>query len=407
MIKQILPTTVKNKIKTRIMQIFHLVPARDLEIANCVIENGLDNYLKYNFLDEKQRILEHLDLLELSPYVYKYASSRTAPVLYASIYSCMLKAIYGELDDLTTKEKRSWADYFDSFQSKDDGYFRDPLLEGKEFEGDCGWGDGWGIQHLAGHIIIAYGRLGFKPKYKFIFLEKYYDLVYLENWLNQLFEEKPMWGASNYIMNVCTLLQYSRDFMYDKKAHESIQFILNWLSNLQNPETGMWHKGKLNSYKELSDAIRGAYHYFPLYIYEKKPIKYQEKVVDHILKSQNSWGGFEDEMKPSGACEDIDALDPLIRFTLNTNYRKGEVDLAIRKCLVWIFSNKTKDGGFSFMSKTPHEYGNHILTSSNKDEGNLFASWFRTLALAYALEYLEIENKFNIGWFPGYELKIR
>lgn len=395
----------KEKIKRKLMEKLYAVPSRSLNIANNIIINGISNTVSYNYIRNRTQTLDYINSLNVTPYSYKYAKSCKQPTIYASIYVCMTYGLYGEIDKLSEPKKLEWADYFDSFQCED-GYFRDPALASEEFEGDCGWGDGWGIRHLAGHIIIAYARLGYTPKIPFLFLKPYYDTAFLNNWLNGLFATKDMWSASNHIMNMVTLMQYARDYMKDDKANPYIQYILDWLEEKQNPETGMWHNVPINSERALHTAIRGAYHYYPLFIYENRPIPYQEKVIDHILKSQNSWGGFEEELTPSGACEDIDALDPLIRFTLNTQHRKEEVDLAVKRAMYWVMTNWNRDGGFTFMPLTPHEYGSHPLTSSLTGESNLFASWFRTLCLAYMVKYLGIDNQFDIQKFPGYELPL-
>ena len=406
MIKKLIPHSLKEKLKDKIMISLHLLPARQVELTNSIISQGIKNFLEYDYIKMRNETLAYVEKLEVKPFIYKYSQSNSFHTLYSSIYACLIKGMYGELDKLDEQKKKEWAQYFDSFQSPEDGYFRDPVLKCEEFEGDCGWGDGWGIRHLAGHILIAYARLGHTPKYKFSFLKDYYNVDYLSTWLEKLFIEKDMWSASNYIMNITTLLQYSRDYMDDRKANHAIEFILSWLKKKQNQSTGMWHNGVLNSYKELSNAIRGAYHYYPLFIYDNWEIEGKEKVIDLILSSQNSWGGFEKEQTPSGACEDIDALDPLIRFTLDTNYRVDEVKFAVNKSLIWILSNKNEDGGFSFMPKTPHEYGNHPVTSSLRDESNLFATWFRTLTLAYVCQFLDLNNNYDIKIYPGYEINL-
>lgn len=406
MINLLLPETIKEGIKTRIKAKLNLVPVRTLDISNRVIKVGISNYLTLSYENMKGDTLNYTNSLNTSDYAFKFAQSRDQPTLYASVYACMLKGMYGELDLMTKTGKRKWADYFDSFQTED-GYFRDPALAGEEFESDVHWGDGWGIRHLAGHIIIAYARLGYTPNYKFGFLEQYYTADYIEKWLDELFATKNMWTASNYIMNIITLMQYSRDYMYDTKADGAIQFTLDWLEKKQNPATGLWHNELLKTEKDLHAAIRGAYHYFPLFIYENREINYKERIIDNILKSQNSWGGFDEELHPSGACEDIDALDPLIRFTLQTNYRKDEVDVAVKRALYWVMANLNDDGGFTFMPVTPHEYGGHPLTSSLKGESNLMATWFRTLCLAYMMKYLNIDNNFDIQRIPGYELPLQ
>ena len=406
MIKKIIPSILKDKAKNKIRSTLHLVPIRYLQLANIIISKGITNMISFSYDELKTKTLQYVESLKIDDFSYKYAYSRNSPTLYASIYACMLYGLHGEIDNFSDEKKKNWADYFNSFQSEEDGYFRDPLLKGEEFEGDIHWGDGWGIRHLAAHIIIAYTRLGYTPKYPFYFLNDYYNTSYLKKWLNGLFDTKGMWSASNYIMNIVTLMQYSRDYMDDKKADNAIQFILNWLKEKQNEDTGLWHNKKTESLAELNNAIRGAYHYFPLFIYENIDIKHKEKIIDNILKTQNNWGGFEEENTPSGACEDIDAIDPLIRFTKDTSYRKEEVDIALKQALVWVLTNYNKDGGFTYMPLTPHEYGAHTLTSSLAEESNLMATWFRTLCLAYMTDYLGIPNSFDIKRFPGYEIPL-
>lgn len=406
MITQLIPFSFKESLKGRLMSTLHAVPARQLDMANRVAKVGIPQVVGFDFFNFKNEILEYTKSLNTETYAFKYAFSRERTTLYASIYACMIYGLLEEIGKFSIKEKRDWANYFDSFQNEKDGLFYDPALAGEAYEGNSNWNEGWGKKHLAGHIIIAYIRLGFRPKYNFKFLEDYYKTDQVEKWLIQLFQTKNMWTASNYIMNLVTIMQYSRDYMEDQKADSTIAYILEWLTKKQDCTTGLWHNHIPKTLQELNNAIRGAYHYYPLYIYDEKEIKYQDKVIDQILKTQNTWGGFDEENHPSGACEDIDALDPLIRFCLNTNYRTIDVTLAVQKALYWVLSNRNSDGGFSFMPLTPHEYGAHNVTTSLASESNLMATWFRTLCLAYMLKYLKIPNQFDIIKAPGYELPI-
>jgi len=77
-----------------------------------------------------------------------------------------------ELSKYTSEEKRQWVDYFDSFQSSEDGLFYDQTVRNGIYD-DTDW---WGARHLALHLISAYTMLDASPKYPFKFLERYYDL---------------------------------------------------------------------------------------------------------------------------------------------------------------------------------------------------------------------------------------
>ena len=168
----------------------------------------------------------------------------------------------------------------------------------------------------------------------------------------------------------------------------------------------MWHDYTIRGYPELGDAIRGAYHFYPLFVYEGKAVSHREKTIDWILKSQNSWGGFEKEKCPSGACEDIDALEPLMRFVSQTAHRREEAEIAVKRALVWVLAHRRADGGYESLIENGCHYGAHPQTSSKPRESNLFATWFRTLCLAYMTQFLKMPNNFDIRRFPGYEISL-
>jgi hypothetical protein len=168
----------------------------------------------------------------------------------------------------------------------------------------------------------------------------------------------------------------------------------------------MWHQYTINGYPEIGDAIRGAYHFYPLFIYENEPLKHPEAIIDTILSSQNSWGGFNPQEMPSGACEDIDAIEPLIRAALQSGHRRIDVNNALKRAIVWMLSCRHQRGGYQSLPENGCPYGGHRLTTSHPREGNLFATWFRSLCLAYIVEFLELENSYQLGFYPGYELAL-
>lgn len=405
-LNRLVPTGMKQYAKKRLLNALSAEPEIVSRIATRVTKTGVANYFDWDYQAERLRILHYVEQRRKGEFEYTFSVSSTKPTLYASIYACMLKGLHGELPNLPENERKGWLDYYNNFQSEPDGLFRDPALAGDEFEGDGLWGDGWGIRHLAAQIIIAYARLGAVPRYPFKFLEPYYNEAYLNAWLERFDFSRNVWSASNYIMNLYTLLEYARDYMKEMRAAKPIEQIYGWLADRQSPITGMWHRYKIEGYPLLGDAIRGAYHFYPLYTYERKPIPYWEQAIDWILKSQNSWGAFEEERRPSGACEDIDALEPLIRFVARTGYRKAETDLAVQRALVWLLANRHPDGGYESLMENGCHYGNHPETSSRPRESNLFATWFRTLNLAYITAYLKMANGFNVGRFPGYEMPV-
>jgi hypothetical protein len=260
--------------------------------------------------------------------------------------------------------------------------------------------DWWGARHLSLHIVICLNYLGCKPKYEFNYIKKYYDKSELKKYLNTLeFEDIKMTDSDNAIMNLGCLLQYQRDFFCDSNAGESLDTLIFELEKRINPKWGSWGYGSDNDMQYLSRAQQFAYHLYPMWLYDNRPIKYIKELIDLTLLTQTKLGGFGSQLN-SSACEDIDAIFLLVKLSKITDYRKADIYQALEKAFIWVFTNQNNDSGFVFRRNEPFVYG-HELTSSQKNESHLFATWFRTLSIAYMADYFQLKNNFNIGRCPG------
>lgn len=399
---------MKQKIKKILREKLHFVDKQPYEILEAVVAKGIDGYLAFDYTKFREEIVEYMSKMQVAPYEYKYAGSRNAPCLYASIYAVMLEGLLGILKNRSKEDLKGWADYFNSFQNSEDGIFYDPALEGPSYEHIGCWNEGWGKHHLMGHIIIAFARLGYTPKYRLKYLEKFYDTEYLLNWVNQFDFSKGVWTSSNYFMNLYSVMEYARDYMLEKQADASIKLMAEWLLEKQNSETGMWHTKPFDSLSQVEklNVVRGAYHFYPLFEYENIEVPFADRIVESILPLQNRWGGWTIETGNSGACEDIDAIDPLLRYAKEVPTRSKEIKATIKKSIIWQMACRNDDKGFSFYVRGQQDYGNHPLTTSLRDESSMFATWFRILCLSYEMQYLQIPNEFEVGKYPGYEIKI-
>lgn len=388
------------------MQKLHAVESQQYDLANAVASRGVKEFAEFDFNKFRSEVLAYCKKMEVAPYTYKYAASRNNPCLYASIYAVMIEGLLGVLDSREKLDLQKWADYLNSFQNPDDGLYYDPNLASDAFEHKGSWNEGWGKHHLMGHMIIALGRLGATPKYPLKYLEAYYDQQRLIAWMDSFNFDNDAWTVSNYFMNLYTVLEYARDFMGEKRADAAIKSMTEWILRHQNAETGMWHTAKWDEMSNLEklNVVRAAYHFYPLFEYERIPIPYRKAIVEKILPLQNSWGGWTVENGNSGACEDIDALEPLIRCSDACPELADEIKAVVVRSMIWQLSCRNADRGFSFYLRAQQEYGGHPLTTSIRDESSMFGTWFRTLCLAYEMRYLGIPNYFNIGNFPGYEI---
>ena len=372
----------------------HRIKRRVLQRCNQTPEN-------FCFEEFKTRALSFAATLQApgNPYQYRYSLGCTQPTLYASVYVCMIRSLLGDLASRDRVKRSEWVAYFDSFQSSEDGLFYDPILQ-NEIYADTDW---WGARHLALHMISAYTDLGGKPKIPFYFLEDYYNTENIRKWLDAFDWSKAFTNADdidNKIMNIGCLLQYQRDTWGDDRAGAAVASLQQYLLDRINPETGMWGQFDIHNPDRRSRMVQFAYHLFPLFFYDDIKIKQPDKIIDLVLATQNKVGGFGVKLN-SSACEDIDSIDILIRLAPCAPSRKAAIDVALRRAFAWVLCNQVDDGGFVFRLFEPFTYGSREM-HSNINQGSLFATWFRTLSLAYLSRFYS-DNRFTITNAPGLE----
>lgn len=365
-----------------------------------ITNHAIPTYINFSYDKLKHSTLSFVNSMQsgTSGFEFKYSKNCTSPNIYSSVYACLIFSMFGKLDDLSIDEKQEWVDYFNSFQSKTDGLFYDESLKNDLYNNT----DWWGARHLVLHIISVYIALGSKPRYPFHFLRVYYDRDYLKTWL-----DKQNWLESfshendidNKIMNIVTALQYQRDYWNDKQAGYSVSFIQEYLLERVNPNTGMWGYYNIEDKDELSRKIQFAYHLFPLFFYDNIDISNKEKIIDLTLATQNAYGGFGVKIN-SSACEDIDSIDILIRFSKLTTYKSKEIEIALRRAYIWVMANQNDDGGYVFRRNEPFFYG-HDQMFSGKNESAMFSTWFRTLTIGYLSNHL-FKSQFKLFKSPGF-----
>jgi hypothetical protein len=359
---------------------------------------GVSDSLSYDYVAMKKRTLAFVTMNKVGSHIaeYRYSVSSPKPTIYASCYACMIRSLYGDLGALSESDREQWISYFNSFQSPDDGLFYDPVLMNQIYRTE----DWWGARHLALHMVICYASLGTRPRYDFSFLEPLYDLTYAINWLESRNWDDRIAYTGNEVMNHLCLLQYSRDFFGNSDAGNSLSTMMDWLEEKINPDTGMWGDFSGNNADQRSQVVQGAYHIYPLFFFDNRDIPYKDKAIDLLLKTQNSLGGFGVRLN-SSACEDIDSIEPLVRFSRFTDCRQDQVNLALKRSFAFVLANRNADGGFVFSRNKSFEYG-HKEMYSGYNESNMFATWFRTLCVAYLVNYLKMPNAYHIVKVPGY-----
>jgi hypothetical protein len=364
-----------------------------------IASRGIPGALQFHKSKVAYAVLSFVSSLNVGAHHYRYSPSVTLPTVYSSVYACLLLSLFGEIETLSNSQRRSWASFFNFFQSRTDGLFRDPAVYNKTYE----HADWWGARHFALHIVAAYRALDHVPGHSFFFLEPYTDTKRIRKWLDRhVWESSPVHAndIDNQIMNIACLLQFERDFRSNKKAGMAVQAIKDYLREKQNPETGLWGNLPTEDPAAVSRAVQFAYHLYPIFFYDDEKLPYPEKAIDLTLATQNDFGGYGVNYN-SSACEDIDSILLLSRLSQSVQYRKDEIELSLKRALVWMLSNQNDDGGFVFRRNLDFTYG-HPLMSSKKNESAMFPTWFRVLAIAYATTHLNLAS-FSFARCPGYQ----
>jgi hypothetical protein len=392
----------KNKLKKT--SLFVLLKSFKNTLDNKKIEPVLNKYKKkyninnFEYNNFKHDILSYIKLIQLeNKYEYKFSKSSEKKDLYSSVYTVMTLGLFDEIKNLNIKDKDSWTNYILSFQ-KENGLFVDDYLE-SPLSNKIHY---WGWFHLLPHLIIALDYLEAKPKYDFKFIYEMFENKTVEEWLDSRDWKENYLAVSNEIMNITVLLQYSRDTFNNELGKDYVDRILLWLKTNQiDKKTGLWGNKTSRSNLDISKAVKTAYHYIPMFVYDNDLEGLNiENIIKYTLQTQNQFGTYGPCCLTDG-CEDIDSLYLLIQLPISKKY-SNQVDDSVKIFFDKVFTNMNDDGGFVFRRMTPFQYADSKL-KSNKDESNMFGTWFRTLSVAYACEYLDIENGFKFSNVSGYQ----
>lgn len=334
---------------------------------------------------------------------YRYSLAVENPTLYSSAYAVKTRSLFNDISSLSAEERREWAAYFNRYQDED-GLYRDPAIFGEGwYENDPFW---CGRPHLTVHIFMALTCLGGVVEKEFALAKEYADPDRVIRWMDSRDWGESISWTGNEVMNLITILQYSRDFHNDPGAGRGVQTIFEWLeSHYLNKNSGLWGPiPEPGDSMSLSHAVQAAYHWWGAFLYNRKPIPYLERAIDSLLLTQNPRGGFgwgvhnPEDPYNSSACEDIDSIEPLARFMLLTEYRRTDIIASLKRALPAILTHRTNDNGFSFIGGNPFSYGHESL-SAPAGIGAMFPTWFRTLTIAILETALtEAEGSSSSPW---------
>jgi hypothetical protein len=331
-----------------------------------------------------------------------YYPDAHTPLTYASVYRLLLDALVDGTEAASKSRHRALLDTVLAAQDPTDGLFKDPAV----FPYNDDSIDWWGWRHLTAHALNALALFDESIRYPLTFSRHLWPSGATASWLESLDWTRDPASTSNAVMNYGVTLQYERDYGGCPEASLAVNELLDWLDAHHDPRTGTW--GAHSPTPEgRSLAVQTAYHMWVLYLYDLRPVPSLEAAIDACLATQTRQGGFGYQPNTS-ACEDIDSIQPLAFFSRMTTYRHAETVGALRRAGKWCVANQMRDGGFVFRIGEPFAYGGAPEFFTRAGQSNLFATWFRSLALAYILQALDGDwglprSTVRLSRSPGYQ----
>lgn len=295
----------------------------------------------------------------------------------------------------------------------DSGHWRDPVLRESELTSlqTLDYVQ-WQTSYFALHALDAVGE---KPRHELAFVEPFLDPGRAVQWLHER-DFDNFWYSSNEIMWLMSFLAFE-EREGNARAANSLDAMLDELDRLQDPETGYWGTDKGSN---LFQGMAGAFHVYYFYFWRGRPIAYADRVIDSTLSLQHRDGLF-NAAGGGGSCHDLDAVDILVKFGMVTDHRRRDVRRALDRAYDALWTTQNADGGFCERCWPPkpswkrrvvqmlrldgllgkerpeeppvYRYSGWTEMECLVNESNVWASWFRPLALAlisvrYPGEYL-------------------
>jgi hypothetical protein len=327
-----------------------------------------------------------------TPEGYRFAPGCPTTLL-ATCFGVLAHELLGGLDGLAAERRQLLVRSICDCQSPSSGLFRDRLHGDDQLYKLVKFTPlyvEWQQTYFALHALDA---LGAEPRHPLAFVEPFRDPAALDTWLRMLaFDD--FWFSSNYVMFLLFFLIREHG-----KSSPAAHRVLDALDARQDPQTGFWGTQQGAS---LFNGMAGAYHVYGFYRFLGRPLAHQDAALRSTLSLQKASGLFGE--REGGACEDLDAIDILVKLRPESAAREREVRGALERSLEGLRACRRADGGYSWSSaqrgaapRTVRYSGLDTLTVRS-DQSDLWSAWFRPLALALARSRLELPEAWPVRY---------
>jgi hypothetical protein len=264
------------------------------------------------------------------------------------------------------------------------------------------------LLHLTCTALPVCQHFALDVKYPLRAAHSFADLAYLKEWLSRR-DLRRAWLEGNNLLFVGQLLVYLRDVEGLSSSASALQLWFEWLDNHVDPSTSLWGSDGRCSAME---AVYGGYHQLLVYYHEGHAVANAKGLVDTVLALQHPDGGFYPAGN-GGACEDVDCVDILSNMYKQSDYRRAEIRVALRRCMRHILALQNSDGGFPYNRDSWQSHMGIPGTEAPPNCSTTFATWFRVHTLALMAEILTDEpclrrpfhftNSLSMGWHQPWD----
>jgi hypothetical protein len=160
---------------------------------------------------------------------------------------------------------------------------------------------------------------------------------------------------------------------------DQLSYLHNYISKLASSESGFYYSGFVANQSQL---VNGAMKVISGLEWLEIPIHYPEKLIDSTLN-----------IKPSSeGCDLVDAVYVLYQCSLQTNYKRKEIEVYFLKILEIVELHRYPSGGFSYYldKSQTHYYG--IKVSKGLDEPDLHGTTLLIWAVAMIFNFIQGPN---------------
>ena len=268
-------------------------------------------------------------------------TKESPPTLMATCFAVLAEECLGTLSAWPRQRRQSVASFLKSQQSATNGLF-DAASVRRE---DCDWTSHCDPEYIRLQLtyfsLAALHALQETPSHPLAFARRFLDPHFALGWVDGGPWDNP-WNQSNRVMFLLRFLIHLATEEHENSAWPIFDRILDNLIERQSRETGLWH-GTSNA--SVREAVFAGYHFFPFFFWRKRLVPHAERIIDSTLAVQHADGLF-GAGQGGGACEDLDAIDTLVKFSLVTDHRAAEVRKALVRALDRLLLLQNSDGGF-------------------------------------------------------------